>query len=528
MGLSTVQRLAALEEKVAKKFSSIEMSIKFQVWEKTGPTRIESPAYGGLWSPIEQNYIAPCKPKVIPISQATYDIIMDEEVSHTELTGGRAGAKSITAAAFIAKKSIQLPFHFGILAAPTYEHDETVYEYLKKFMWDQGWIFEDVRDKRRVIVLWNGHKILWRSTTQNKALRSKSAAYVVIDECQDVKTNDVGALCGSVRIGSETDFERGIIVESEVDTQVLEAGTIKVGDFHDRHREREELGSVKQCRVIYKDNPWVSTKFIEQLRASMSDFQFKIEVLGDWRVLVLVDGRPMVFPTLDKGIHTIADYEIKLNGWSDITRLIVKRRCGVAYDYIAGADYNNSYPHRAVIHKVYKGEILHAFDEVLAMGHGGHLGHAMKNRGYTPENTFVVDDLSGRNKSTYDSEKAPSDRLLEMGYSLAQPGKAKNPSLKNTVDSLMYLIDPPPGGQVRFFVSVDLIGKKIYDLGKERLFNGLWDDFMECQWEGNQLYKPKGSDPTHGPDCCRYVAHYFWPPAKAKPSVRRVRQVATK
>lgn len=488
----------------------IDFACQYVQYEKVNGKPIttgkRSKIYGGVYDIYTQTYTdkTPTNILQLPCYGNQFEFITDNYF-HQELTGGRGSGKSVAGSLRFIRFICELSKETGFIVSATYEHCKRVRERIIDRI-PREWIYEDVwLPQNKHLILMNGFTIRYKTSQQEKALRSDSGSIAFIDETQLLKTTDIDAFIPCLRDGKPPRY--------------WECGTIKLGDFEERHKralENEKKGKSKTYTILPLDNPYISDDILELEINNMSEHQYKIEILSDWTALETED-KPKVFPVIGpKHLINMSQFAGK-----DMTRFRTLQKFNTSCDYIVGVDYNNTYPNTAVICKIYQPDLLIVVDQIYQNGHAGHLVEALKKKGYLPSNSLIIDDKSGRNKSIYDNQKAPSMRIKNAGYTVVGCSKGdKNPRIEDTVDAVLLKLDPIKE-EPTLLISTKCAGKDIFSDSKDRKFNGIYDDLMELSWKTDgTLYKPQNRDITHSCDCLRYITYAFYPPKRSSRKVK--------
>lgn len=511
MTLGVKARIHRLHRKIEKYCERKAIAIKLIQYKKSPvgpvPTGLESDIIGGLWNPIAEKYdVLDGTSDVVEIScySTQYDFILDDH-RYSTLTAGRMAGKTTSAAIKLLKLMIERVESTGIVLAPSYDHCLRIFDKIRaliphEIILDYEWIAGS-----KYLQLINGSILYAKSSTQDKYLRSLSADYGCVDEAQAIKNVAIESFVPCFRESKKPQF--------------FEIGTISRGDFYERHLENVELekkGRAKNYILNPTESPYIDEEIFELVTDKLSGIGYRIEIESDWSAIEEEnDDKIKVFPMLTASKHLV---NINTFSVQDITSLItyqhplIRKRC----DYIVGVDPNTAWPNYAVIFKIYHPNILVAVDQVIRMGSMTNLVKGLAKRGITKSNSIIIDDKTGRHKSIYsDDPIAPTTRLTEAGYRIIGLGR-QNPAISDTVESVLNKIEFDDLNAPTILISTKLLGNRKVGAREYPL---LWESLTNLQWAGEKFFKGN-QDITHGPDCLRYVAHFFFPAQIKKQKLR--------
>lgn len=198
----------------------------------------------------------------------------------------------------------------------------------------------------------------------------------------------------------------------------------------------------------------------------------------------------------------------------DITREFTKRRLGRAYDYLAGADFQNVPHMAAVFYKVlgtYENPILWAIDEIICEeSTEDDLLDAVDEAGYKPENVLWIADASGqwqdgkhnKNRDSFSVFKRRRWNIKPPVKPRSETHRPKNPPIEQRV---RLINDALEAGMIMLESAPDGVPKLIEAL-------------KECEMRPGKYMKlvPMGFY-AHLTDAAGYPA--WWVFSKGKPSI---------
>jgi hypothetical protein len=333
-----------------------------------------------------------------------------------------------------------------------------------------------IRRSERTLNFINGVSVRFRSADNPDSLRSWGGGWTFVDEEQDVTTEAIGVIWPSLRKSPRP--------------CLWTVGTPKAGEYRDRHDALLEDPTAKWLEFDSYTNPFISHAVFDMAKRQMTPEMYRQEILAKWLDL---DEQYICRRWFDPAKHGL---QLPIpHTWQDITAALT----GGAR-YIAGVDYNLGPPSIAWVYRVFSGSprkwVL--VDIVAAAGTASYLGQALTDKGFTGQNTLVIDDASGEFNRYGGKRSANSScRLMRaMGYTCLHP--KKNPLIKDRVNALLVKLCPVEGEHSWF-----------YDL---RLDVRVREVMTKARWVGNEISKVEAVD--HDFDACTYPLHWFEPPAR--------------
>lgn len=463
-----------------------DVACQFELWRRgdgddnAHPSGVRSPVYGGRYDTWSRCIIGPADPAavvVLPASEAQYELAT-MDAARIEANGGRGSGKSeggvLRAIRFICER----PDEAGQCVSPVY--DQTLIIWAKLLGQIPGeWLrpgVQGIRRSERTLYFVNGASVRFRSADNPDSLRSWGGGWTFVDEEQDVTTEAIGVIWPSLR--------------KSASPSLWTVGTPKSGEYRDRH---DLLIEDKTCRWLRFDsysNPFISHAVFDLAKRQMTPEMYRQEILAHWADL---DEEYVARRWFDPKVHGMQMPPPR--EWMDITRQVASGK-----RYVAGVDYNLGPPNIAWIYRVFSGTPRRwvLVDIVVAAGESSYLGQAMTQKGYTGDNTLVIDDASGEFNRYGGKRSANSScRLMRsMGYTCVHP--KKNPLIKDRVNALLVKLAPVEGGASWF-----------YDM---RLDVRVREVMTKARWNNNELSKSDGVD--HDFDAGTYPLHWFEPPAR--------------
>jgi phage terminase large subunit len=417
----------------------------------------------------------------LPTSKKQFELILDKS-SRTEGSGGRGSGKSEGGILKAIKKMLEEPGTSGEVVSPVFK--------LTKITWHKlfaiipfSWLLSGsmgIRRSDRELTFVNGSEVRFMSADNPDSLRSWGGHWAFVDEEQDVSTEAIDIIWPSLRLSSKP--------------QLWSVGTPKKGDYLERHKQLLQDDNSTKITFDSYSNPFVSHKVFELAQKQMDEKRYRQEILADW-TSVMTEDLPLIFPSFDKEQHTI-NWPIVIG--KDITRDVTRQRTGFARDWIAGVDYNWDWPNVCCLSKVYYPDKWVAVHCISSKGHAGHLGQALKQKGFKPESVLVIDDASGQYNRGKNSRNSSSRLMRAEGFTVVHP--TKNPSIIDSVNAILAKMTPVDADPTMFCVTPNC--------------TELVDSFEQIMWDKSGVKFDKTTGVDHWIDAFKYPLSYFYPAAK--------------
>ena len=404
---------------------------------------------------------------------------------------------------------ISRPGEHGLGLAPVADKTRVLFEkVLKRF--PAAWLLpgkDGVAKKPRTIRTVLGSSVMFWSAYDSGSTRSMEGSWGVVDEEADVEDEAIDNLWGCLRLTSTP--------------QLFGAGTPKVGMYSKRY---ERLVADRANCAVYsfpsRDNPFISSDFVEIAKTQMDEKRFKQEMEAEF--IDLGDGPRYVFRSFSRTKHNAAT---QIGKW--VTTERIRERLNLpsasSYEFIAGIDANWSAANFAVIYRImeptvpvvsiapqYRGlpppppgpDRWIAWDIVQSEAgtHCGALADSLIDAGYTRSNTVLIPDASVK----YDNhgtggKRSSKDLLRGAGFELYHP--KKNWSVTSTIDSMLVKLAPVEGDPsllLRF-----------------PQCNELADAMERVVWDKSGVKLDRDLGVQHVIDAARYPVRFFCPPRDA-------------
>jgi len=501
----------------------VDLAIRFVAVEKKDdkivPTGDESPIYGGRWDREVGKYAGePENVRIYTCSIQQLELILDEH-AQIEAAGGRGAGKTGSGAYKALRKAVELPYKVGRIIAPTYPVVETARnEFLEILPWE--WVIPEsvLRRPRPELTLINGHLIQFRSGDRPEGLRSFTCDWTWIDEGQDVSTyaSDIAWFCH----------------RRTKKPQMWWTLTPKGGEALKRHDDFIDPEAAKDFSWFTFDsysNPFTDKEVFDVARRRMAPDTYKIEVEACWDTVRKREEQgklTKVFGWFDPEVHGLKLEDLMKPEWAryDITANVVQKATGQkglsGIRYIAGVDPNYHAPNACTIYKVYAGlkpndpDRWVVVDFVERRGNCEVLAESLKKinsqhggTGYTPKNTFIIMDASGR-YNKLNSERASYKLMRGRGFNVrlmtSKTRGNRNPHVKQSIDDVITRMDPIPGREIGWHIV-------IRDTTQALVENIL---FVEWNFDGTKFNRTPRCDPV---DSMRYPVSYFAPVDTVEP-----------
>jgi len=292
-----------------------------------------------------------------------------------------------------------------------------------------------------------------------------------------------------------------------------------------RHDQHVADSAVKVFTFSGYTNPFMSHEAMDVAKRSMDPDTYKVEVEADWETVRKLEEQGKlteVFPWFSEEVHGLEMEDLEGPDWvghdktARVVRRSTSRRGSFGVLYIAGVDPNYHAPNATTIYKVYGGLTKGAPDRWVVVdylernGHCGQLAASLKKMGYTPKNTAVVMDASGR-YNRLNSEKASYKLMRSEGFRvmLMKSGRGNmNPHVRQSVDDVITKMDPLHGDPCWYIViDRDQDNTQIPVL-VENIKGVIWNA------DGTRFNRKPRPDPV---DSMRYPVSYFAPVDKREP-----------
>jgi hypothetical protein len=455
----------------------VDIAVRFDAYDldaggKLHRTGASSPVYGGKYDLWACQYVADADDvHVLPVSEPQLELVLSDALK-VEASGGRGGGKSNGGVARAIRFICERPGEDGRVISPIQDLTEVVRGKLLKQI-PLRWLAPRgiILSKPPKLKFVHGVEVEFRTSKTPDSLRSWGGSWTLVDEAQDVSTYAIDIAWPCLR---ETPKPR-----------MWFTLTPKTGEAFKRHKVYEKASTAECIGFSSYSNPFAFREVHDESakdesEGGMSRDTYQIEIEADWETIAKLDaedGPKPVFPYFDRERHRWrGNMTPGLMMPVDITRQVVAPRAQAArafqWEYIAGADPNGSRPNYAVIWKVYRQRsarephVWRAVDVVLKKGHCGHLGKEMTERGYTPKNTWVIMDASGRyNRLGF--AKASAEKMREEGFLVVTP--PQNPKWRRSLEDVACKMDPVRGDPTMYLdlprceVLADHFERAVYD-----------------------------------------------------------------
>lgn len=508
MALGLVGRLTVLEREFSPRYRYSDISIQFAAYERLEEKFLRytgqcSPIYGGKYDTWQGKYVCPADSQniiIAPCSIAQLNYILDDK-SIVEAAGGRGSGKSDGGVLRMLRHIVEFPQVDGRVLSPTYDLVDIVWQKCLQRV-PRAWLKEGregiKRDDKELHFI-HDVTVQFASAHNPDALRSWGGAWTFADEGQDISTEalDINWFC--LRC---TDSPR-----------LWLSLTPKTGEPFQRHKDYAEDEDATCLEFGSYTNCFISKRVFDLAKKRMDKTRYSIEVDANWETVAKLEeeeGPKYVFAKFfNHEQHTVSlplDPEL----WPDITETKISKKIrapqGKRWRFVVGVDANTDYPNYATVFKAYAprkpGYPIRwvAIKVIAKMGHCGHLAQELKRQGFGPRSTLIVPDASCAYNAQIEGKrkKTPVRLMRAEGYTVFV--RRKNPSVSDTVDSILAKLDPVEGEPSFFIANPDA--------------DELIEAFEQAFWDkntGTKIDKSLGVD--HVLDCARYVIHLFEPAA---------------
>lgn len=510
MGLGLRGQTSELRALLDEKHRYTDIACQFEIYRRKGedavPTGELSPIYGGKWDRHVGDYIDDADSDAVlrlPASAKQFELAVSD-TARIESNGGRGSGKSDGGIQRALRYVCERPMEKGQVVSPTADLSLIVWEKLLQRI-PLSWLLpgtQGVKMERKTLVFANGGQLRFRSADNPNSLRSWGGSYCFADEEQDFKKLALDIIIPSLREGSSPKF--------------WTCGTPKPGEYQIRHEKLLEDSEATVLRFDSYTNCFVSHEAFKLSKRHMDERTYRQEILAEW---VFDEDLKLVANGFSREKHSV---EFPLKNAVDITAKITHAICGVARAFIGGTDYNWDYPNYCVLYKVYRqtddrGVPIKgipnkwvAVNVVRSKGHAGHLGHAIKEAGYSAldrlhrKDVLILDDASGQ----YNKGPKSSSRLMrKAGFEVKHPNR--NPPVHDRVNAFNAKLNPVEGESSWGIVLPEC----------EELAESL--ETLEWANGGKGIDKIAGKD--HVFDGCSYPVIFFEPAARFQiPQLRGV------
>jgi hypothetical protein len=482
----------------------LDYAIQLEVHERRGNhhvgTGVKSRVIGGVYDSWSDAYTDDEPSTVLnrPVTCDQFDFCMTlleaEETGIRRVMGkgGRGGGKTETLAQASECLLLDRLYDNQLGLSPDYPHTELVWECLieRILHWLRPGTQGIHTTKHRLTTL-TGQVVKFLSGHVEKIVRGPGAGVGFIDEEKDVPTKVVDTFIPAIRTSAYFPLIFGV-------------GTPEMGtDFEARWIQSGEEPTCKQHSFPSRNNCFIDGEIWDISKTLMSEKRYRQEVLAEF---VEIDPIPFIVKRhYDRATHCTDPVEVA----RDVTRTVTMRKLRRPFSWIAGVDYNPGVFDVAWIHRVYAPNIWVVHDIVKSYGStSAALAQALKDAGYAPHDTVIIDDASGEYNKNQHGRKSPnsSSRLMrEFGYTVHH--KRKNPDVLDRINAFMAKVAPVEGPPTWLY---------------ERKIAEQVEAVMDViKTKGTGLDKSDGVD--HDFDAATYPVVFFEPPAKLQiPRLRGV------
>lgn len=299
--------------------------------------------------------------------------------------GGRRGGKTNFMSAAVCAYVTAVPDSKGWLVAPSDSFYEELIGYVED-TWPKWW-YQSLGWPHWTFFLGNGSKLTLRSGFTPRKLKKGRADIIGVNEAQQIKEQSLATLSGSiVDVG-------GLVMSAANPPDVGDEGTW-VADF----AHECERGIRNHARYFFfnpRDNPFIEQEALEALRETMSEHEYRIQVLGEFllppdAVLYAWDrvSNEMPVPRIAVDVTDEFTRHFEGRGFADIVSVDVQN-----FPWISAVRW------RAIRNPDYPNDITQAFlwgvGEVFEeQGDEVDVANELKAIGCDPERTLVICDAS--------------------------------------------------------------------------------------------------------------------------------------
>jgi hypothetical protein len=345
--------------------------------------------------------------------------------------GARRSGKSFAIAPKVLLSAISFPHTKGVLLGPTYRQIGNVWNHILKIT-PRHWLLPGTRGKNKTdktLRFINGAEVVLLHAYKDDASRSEGCAWGGYDERQDISDEAAANALLSTSEGGDH-------------FHIFETATIKQS-LRDHHDKLEANPECKIYRMVGRGNPFISHKLFDFAAGFLDSAAVKREIDAVWPDLI---GRIYYPFDASPGAH-VRGYPLMSVGkqpMEDITAAVNSERFA-AFD--APDIISIDPPHHAVVYRIYRGDILHAIDEVI-VGQDGlkadvrDLAQACKARGYRGIAIRDPHDSTTGGKGVHDCDKyfrAAGYRTKHMQYVKVD---LRLTSMRNLMERNRYFVDP--------------------------------------------------------------------------------------
>lgn len=324
--------------------------------------------YCTTWDPQRQLYVPrtsaspDTSPKISRVSAQATPLVADIWTRTTLALGGRRSGKSYGAAQKCAVLVVRFPGRPGMVLSPTYRQAKNVFKHVLRVV-PREWLLPGklgVRwsNEAKELHFVNGASIVFRTADNAEGCRSDGAAWLLVDEWQDVSDEAYDNAHSSLSEGGD-DY---LIVITATIKPELRARYDRLKDI-----ETNSVGLSKIIRMRSRGNPFIGHAMFDEAAMFMDATRIEQEHDAIWPELV---GR-IYWPFQDDHVQAFP-----LEGREDATSAILHEQFGgppsydeKAFQFFISVDP----PHSAAIWKLYDDRSMHLVHEVLvgADGVGG-------------------------------------------------------------------------------------------------------------------------------------------------------------
>lgn len=411
---------------------------------------------GGRWDSLKQEYIeepgtSGCVVEVKE-SQITYvrwlsrwiDAFVYDEPRKTRVVltaGKRRGGKTTVGVFTMLAMAVAVPGSIIWAVSPSLEKRDELDLTLKQFF-PTGWYVWKGQPRYRYI-FHNGSVLRHLSADDPEILKQGKVDLVLLNEAQLMDSRTLtNAMPGTIDRGGLT-------------LMAANPATRAIGVWVNELKEAIDLNKVQGVRFFDFD-PRLNDAVDQAARQDIGD----ILRVVDPRVAA-ADDEGLWLPVGDTAYRFQTATHVKAAPeLGDMTREYTKRKFGREYDYVAGADFQGTPHHAAVLFKVFRGldgrPVYWAVGEILKEGTEDDLLDAVDERGmYVPENTVWVGDASGTwQDGSHKRGRVSFDIFRQRRWHIHPPRKAKSEDRRPSnppVEDRLHLVNNLLGQQ-RFMV----------------------------------------------------------------------------
>lgn len=313
------------------------MRLRLLRWERDDtrdppgrPGELLPTTWGGHYDRLVRRYVDPPsdapRPKVLRVHAKQLEFL-ELDAPEGMLLGGPGTAKTYGGILWKILRALQLPNTVGGIMGPTVERlRETIWaDYIALVGGILGWI-DNISDKAMTIRLKNGRVEQFVGARIGDRRRGSASQGRSWDDllCDEVQNCDPAA----IKDGRERGRRAGKnfrVRHTATNFNVSQHFALLKASFHENPRR-------KLIRVTPEANTFVDRAFYENLRADMTDREYRIRILAED-----VPSELLTYPELDDR-ESMRPIPRPGDGWTEVTRSLFKDRFGVPANHILTLD----------------------------------------------------------------------------------------------------------------------------------------------------------------------------------------------